>query len=149
MNVWDRLTKPSAKIKLPEQRQQARLFSGMLVFFIPGVLISQLIVTNFDSRQGLILEPVFLITLLGNLLFWIAYGLSRTQYYREAIILFVILIAVLIFMAVKAEPQYPETFSWLLLPILLADLLLPLRFGIGFTCVIIFNILLFPLWSPP
>ena len=149
MNWWDKLTKPPSSINLTEMRRQARLFSALTLCFIPLAAANLLFLLNFDQiNSAIIREPAFLLTLIGNMVCWFAYGLSRTRYYQAGIILFTTIVTLLIIASVIIEPQHTDTLYWFILPILLTSMLLSQTRGIIAAFLHVVVVLLLPLVVP-
>lgn len=117
-NMWDWLTEPASAIVLPEQRQRARLLSMLLLVSTPLIALG----STFSIGS----------TLIAIIALLIAYGLSRTRYYRAAIYVSLAVFTVPFGAALASMTDHNSAaiFSaivWLTLPLLLSILLLSYR----------------------
>ena len=149
MNLWDKLTKPSEHIVLPDQRRQARLFSALALCFIPVAAANLLILSDFFQLSRLpFREPTFMLTLMGNMVCWFVYGLSRTRYYQAGIFSLTTVITLLIVTSVAVEPEHPQTMYWFIMPVLLTSMLASQTLGIISVFGHVLVIILLPFFVP-
>lgn len=145
--LWRKLTEPAPAITIPDQRSQARLFAALMLIFMPFAAANLLLLLNVTQLTApLLREPTFVITLIGNLVCWIAYGLSRSRYYQYSIALFTWSITLLIYISIGLDSEHPDTLYWLLIPVLISSLLLPLADSILLVGVQTATTLLLPRW---
>lgn len=142
--IWDWLTKPVDEIREPEKRRQARLLSGLLIFFIPLTIIGIFSIPPDKIGRGL---TVFL--MLGALIaYLLAYDLSRTKYYSKATLLAVATTAVLPFLSFLGRADYSyrslSGLLWMLLAILLSSILLSARQTLIIAVASVGGVLLLP-----
>ncbi|MCL4869567.1 MAG: GAF domain-containing protein [Anaerolineae bacterium] len=146
MTMWNKLTRASPDIVEPEIRRQARLFSALMVLFIPCAAALFLIIYSRRELDQTLSEPSLTIIIIANIGCWIIYFVSRTRYVHFGILGFIVFLSGLIFYAVLQGPQYDETIFWLALPIVLGTLLLPWRISLISIVLHLFLVLLLPLY---
>jgi PAS domain S-box-containing protein len=143
--MWDVLTKPSSALKNADDQLKARLLASFLMFLIPlGIGLAAL---PSALRSAPVLDdPIFLVTLATCAALMIAYGFSRTKYYQVGTLLALLIITLGVVGAVIAAPdQSSRLMGFLLIPILLASMLLPIRMLTGLIVAVLLVIVGLPL----
>lgn len=133
---WHRLTEPHASLSPPERRQ-AQFLAGLLLFFLGGALLLQLVGLAFimsGRRAQLLASDIVLARneLLAGaaatvVLFAPLYALSRTRYYQIAAVLSSYALSALILVAALYRAAQPQLLATLVIPLLLASAILSLR----------------------
>ncbi|MBN1563074.1 MAG: PAS domain-containing sensor histidine kinase [Anaerolineae bacterium] len=121
VRIWYLLTEPSNRVIPVEHRRQGRVLSALLFILIFGSLLGLFV----DPDYGVVWPGV----LVGTCM---AYGLSRTRYVNLAILISLISLTAPPFIILIAEKNYafhPIThhLSWLVLPVLFGNLVLPVK----------------------
>lgn len=134
------LTKPADSIQEPNRLRHARLLSALLVSSIFLVIVG--IVLNAT--------PTLFVVLL---VLAVSYGLSRTRYYFLASILTLAAVVIPSLATVLTLDSYTLTriehnVLWLLLPVFLGSILLPLRQALTMTWALHGFVLLLPVLIP-
>ncbi len=138
---FSRLTEPSSRLREPEQRQDARLLSALLLAFIGFTLVTPLLqlLRPMESEPALLL-----IIAVSNLTLLVQYFLSRSGYIIVACWFFilglftVVLAAITVFHTV--QPAYvPTTLVYLVLAVLAASLVFPVRVTLVVALLVIFT----------
>ena len=123
---WKRLTKPTVAIEEVGQRYQARLLAALLLVAWVTAVSATVVALNFSM-------PVIVAVLGGvSLGLGIAYGLSRTSYYRVGVVLSVglLTLAPFILTAVLIEVENElalRHLQWLVLSIILGSFYFPAK----------------------
>lgn len=145
-SIWMRLTEPSASIVEQEQRHQVRLLVIMLLLLWPLGLMAAIIQTIAEFPRSFWQDPEFR-QMLGFIPFMIAmYVLSRTRYYKAVIWMVIVASSLVIFMMALPEhldDDFDIALYYLIIPVLLCGLFLPLKAGILVTAVNAMGVLLF------
>jgi GAF domain-containing protein len=126
--VWQRLVEPSASIEKLETRRQARLLSSLLVIlllFTTFGFVSTLLLGSSSGRAGTLIQGGVAIVLVA------VYGLSRTKHYYLTAAFTIGAFALVPFSSLILQEAYSgdslaRAFVWMILPILLSSLLLPM-----------------------
>ena len=143
---WETLTEAPVQLGSVELRRQAQLFSALILFFVPCAAANLLLLILRDPSTALLETPLFIITVIGNLISWLTYALSRTRYFRYGIYFFVLAASFIIILSVVLNPTNPDTIYWLVIPILLAGLLLPPLVAFVLALIQIISVLFLPLF---
>ncbi len=149
--LWRRLTEPDDAVKQPEHRRQARLLAGILVFLIPLGLAASVVPPLLTPRPGYsyLRDPGFIGAMTGLLFLIIAYVFSRTQHYTIGSTITVVVIPVMAFGAVIADPTLFELIMvYLSLVILLASLLFSIRGTLITVVALLLALEIVPLFIP-
>lgn len=133
--LLERLTRPAAGIETATHRQQARILASLLLLLLLAILI---------------ISPIWIITApdfagvryisLGILLsFILAYGLSRTRYYKAGVVVLILTIIGMVVAILLTAPgptvgQMPAL-NFLVVPVLIATLFLRRRFTLLITAI--------------
>jgi signal transduction histidine kinase len=114
MNLWRALTEPRATLKNANERRHAQLTATVLA------LLVAIVVTGAMWYQVL----VFVLPLMA-----LCYGLSRTRYHQSAAIFALLLLSLPTYLAlIQINTDGGNLYAamqWLILPLILAQLLLP------------------------
>ncbi len=143
--VWRQLTEPSPSLKRLDQRRQAQLLAALLVVILPlGATLEAL--TTFltpPSEQ----YTGYRVTIAALSFLAAAYGLSRTQHFRLAAGLTVVVGSVAVFASALSEASVDiGFFAYLIAPLLLGSLFFTPRQLAWLTAANIAGMLLLPLW---
>jgi signal transduction histidine kinase len=138
--VWDFLTKPGPFVK-DHDRRRVRLLSSLVLFFA----LTATAIMIFAYGTGLS-NPGNVILIVGM---WVSYLLSRTKYHNVAAYLSpAVANAVTIWLIVRTTSSTQNTFSVLVVFIILATLLLSLRGAIVIMALNILVLALTPAFAP-
>lgn len=147
-NFWNRLVEPVATITGESQIRQARLVSAMLlvttILMISGVVYMGFFSTS--PRSGYVLAG-------ADIIMAIAYVLSRTRYYRLAIILSLVDLTIIpVFNVIVGTDHSSEALLilliWNTLTILLASAITSIRNTLYFVIINFITLVLFPILIP-
>ncbi len=140
-SLWDLLTSPSEKIEKIGMQRRARMLSAMLICINLALLVS--LITSPVNEETPILGTALVLMLVG-------YGLSRTSYYLFSAI-FTVWVSILpTFLNAFTTVNYAElttlpSFAWLVVPLFLAKMLLPLRQILWITGSILVGVAVLPI----
>jgi PAS domain S-box-containing protein len=147
--AWNQLTRPDSTVEDIEARQRTQLLSGLLVVFIVVVAVLALVTTVslpfprlFSADSPFLQLTVTLVVLLG------AYALNRRKHTETAAWLLVGLTWAIPCWAALSVPTL-DGLVYLVLPVLLALLLLPLGHARYVTLVCVSTLLFFALRDGP
>lgn len=128
MNLWIQLTQPSIQAESPERKRQINLLASSLVgLIILGSLLTimpfVLEPVNYSAN-----DPVNVISAATLVVLILAYWMNRRGYYPAAATLTLVIITAAIFVATTTNPPDSyDIFNYLIIPVLFASILLPLR----------------------
>ncbi|MBN1678877.1 MAG: PAS domain S-box protein [Anaerolineae bacterium] len=126
--LWDRLTQPSALITDHYERYQARLLSALVLLLI--VISAVLVCIQYAGLPDYTAYNGSRYVLAGGMaVICVIYGVSRTRYYRYAVLLLIGLVslAALVMMFPDDSASYPSHVIYFVIPVLLAGVWLSLR----------------------
>ena len=144
---WQKLTTPVAGLS-PDENYHARITVTLTLLFIPFVIV-QVIVQLMNQENYTLLG---VLSLLGFLLTTVAlHVVSRTKFYWLAAIAICIITAVYPFSRIIARNDFSDAFitfalSWLILSIILATVLLPVRQATIFATIVIIAMIFVPMF---
>ena len=143
-SMWQWLTEPTTIIKEPDQRRQARLLASLLLALMFLSMLSNigqsLTVPGFGPTA---------VVLLGTLAFLaIAYGLSRTKYYRLGALSIIVIPTLVAFVSVLVTPADTIALAFVPIGVLLSSIFCSMRTTIRLAVVNIAGMLLLPAFIP-
>jgi len=124
-DVWNWLTAPAPSLQKSDRRQ-AQLLAALLLFLILVAVVAELVVflsSDLPQHGGGPVAAIATISLLG-----ISYGISRTRYYRAAVVLTLGVCSVAVFVMALSSGDEPRPY-WLIyltIPLLISSTFLPL-----------------------
>ncbi len=125
------------------QRRQAQFLAAALTILVPLVFITAFIQNLVIQQDPLRSSGVFLFTVVAVVIGIVAYGISRTRYYRAAGYLVVVGCSVCLWGGLFSnETANDLALTFLLLPVLLSSILLPLGFTFAYAALQILALLL-------
>lgn len=140
--VWKALcalVAPSATIQEPENRRRALLLNTLLLIYLVSVwaMVATVLEEVQEGHPFYESPHVFTVTIGSAILFSFFYVLAKTRYYLIAGICFCLTIDLGIVAAVMFSPiprTHPSILPYLIIPVLIAMFVLPLRsvLAIGF-----------------
>ncbi|MEZ4668037.1 MAG: PAS domain-containing protein [Anaerolineae bacterium] len=146
LSVWTRLTEPHSSITDIGEQRQARLLAGLMLVFAPLATFIIVLFPLFDPTTTLTFSSLVSAAALFGL-----YGLSRTRHVQATALLLVVVttIAIIYPSLSSSTAQNANSLYYLVIPLVLASILLPLRglltaivvLGISIVAVPLFNIL--------
>ena len=144
--IWQKLTKPSKSIKNKSERRQVRLISAFLLFIAVG-MSSWVIYTLFLAP----LQSIGIVLASAQLLFFVAYLLSRTRYYQYGIHLSIfILLLIPIFNIVFSTDHSSEILLmiliWSIFVLLYASIFSTLRMTILLSLITFVILISYPIF---
>ncbi|MGD1120149.1 MAG: PAS domain S-box protein, partial [Dehalococcoidales bacterium] len=116
------ITRPSHKV-VPKQRRRSQLLSGFLLLMTLNTLVGSMILKHAGGN-------VWMVMAATSAVFLLTYFISRSRYYRIALIIALVIPAVPpVSMAILKPPEINLTaeLMWLSLPLLIASILLTIR----------------------
>lgn len=130
--IWETLTVPHPKIVASDQRRRAYIASAVLFALIFCTGVFMLVVPSASS----IIPWVIVI---------VAYGLSRTEYFEQAVLLACGAYILAVVWSMMGVPDWTVTsplvyLAWLIVPMLLCGLLLPPR--LTFVMAVVLTVLM-------
>lgn len=132
-NFWLKLTRPHPSLTDPEERRRARLLATVVLFFVPllalAYISSWLFVEGYDPLR----EPVFWMGVGMEVANGLIYALSRTTQHRIGSITLTTILAIGPALVPIFLPENEDLVIWVMFGLLLANLLLPLRFAVALT----------------
>ena len=145
---WHRLVEPNKIITKASERRQARLVSTLLLLLVVNML-SGVVYMGFFSPNPL----VGLVLAISDIGMLIAYGVSRSKYYRYAPHLCLTILTIIPMFNVplsvdRSSGSLLILLIWNTLTILLASVMTSFRATIFFTIINILTISLFPVIFP-
>ena len=145
---WHRLVEPKKIITKASERRQARLVSTLLLLLVVNML-SGVVYMGFFSPNPL----VGLVLAISDIGMLIAYGVSRSKYYRYAPHLCLTILTIIPMFNVplsvdRSSGSLLILLIWNTLTILLASVMTSFRATIFFTIINILTISLFPVIFP-
>ena len=154
--LWTRLTEPTAAIKEPGRRQQARLLAALLVCLIPLAILSGIVTELTIPSEPPVDDPLFAVGVGAAVVLTIAYWLNRSGRQEMAALLAIAVtnagVYGLLLNGIRLEVVEPESqvqfLVYVMVPVLFASALLSARHVaavIGFNLVII---LVLPVFFP-
>ncbi|MBI5651882.1 MAG: GAF domain-containing protein [Chloroflexi bacterium] len=149
--VWNWLTEPSALVREPDQKRQARLLAALFILIIPIGLIRAALPNLLEPARGTIwILPEFQAMVAVSVFVLIAYGLTRTRYYALAAVGLIVLSTVAIFFAMlplAASAKFAG-FYYLVLPVLFASIFFSARLACVVGVIDLCGIGLMPFFFP-
>lgn len=148
MHFLENLTEPHHNILERDQRRLARLLSALILSVMGLALLVEGYTTALISWKETYTGYRETLLVVGLLFF--VYLLSRTQYFRLAAYLTVIVSILGAFMAAVAEPlgAVSGLMDYLLVPIFVAGLFFEIRYVILTYCVVLAGLFILPLLVP-
>ena len=147
--VWQWLTEPAKAIAMIEAQRQVRLLASLLVVLVPlfGAGTVAFMAVGSES-QGLLL-----VLSVATAVFALAYGVSRTRYYKAAIYLTLVCFSVVPLAGVlsggiHASQFITAGFMWTAVPLLLGSVLLILPGMVVLSAANVLALLSLPMLVP-
>jgi methyl-accepting chemotaxis protein len=130
LNFWQRLVEPATSIENVQDRRKAQLQASLLAIVTPllGVGITSMLIMSLTSETEMDITPLASMGIMAVAL-GVAYGLSRTRYYRVGTLLTLVGASVIPFSrllrgAVPEPSAISNSLMWIVLPVLLSSMLL-------------------------
>ncbi|MFQ6101555.1 MAG: ATP-binding protein [Anaerolineae bacterium] len=156
-DIWSWLTRPAASVKEPEHQRQARLLASLLIAFVLLVILLSVASELLNPAVPPSNNPGLYLAAGLAVLFTIAYGLNRAGYYILAAVLGMGVLSGSVFggtLAIFAganpnwDPTDTQPLIFLVVPVLLASMLLPLPVTIVLIAINAAGMLTLPMFFP-
>jgi GAF domain-containing protein len=145
---WQAFVRPAADVTAPADRRQVQLLATVLVILLPLVLIATITTGVLGIAQGRITVTLFLLG-ATEIVLLVAYGFSRTKYYRVGTVLTLALLTVLPFAAVIVTSSHDITaVTWIVLTVILSSIFFAMQGVVATTGFGLVGLLLVALLIP-
>ena len=152
VELWTRLTEPSASIQDGDQRRLSKMLAAILLIVLPLIILVGLVVMPIAERAPNVWQSAtFLPALLASVVSILAYGLNRSGRYRIAAGIYILIFVISPWWAVVRTSSV-TIFPLAILTVggvLMASLLLPDRFILLVSAILpVVGVFLLP-WMVP
>lgn len=147
---WTKWTLPSSSLHDEEAQRRAKLTASVILLMLPFLLLYTLSTLFYWPIDNIYTSTIPVVTLLFATL--LLYAVSRTIHYYIASLLVIAILSIYPFLFLAARQKF-DTISiynglmWLLVPILLGSVLLPLKQVVVQIVLILSLILLMPFFN--
>jgi signal transduction histidine kinase len=145
-SLWTRLSEPHPAITGLEERRQARFISSLLV----PLILTGAFFTLVSMFTPLVTVDAFLSNLIPTVALGLVYALSRTRRYRIAGLLTVSIMIIAVYLGVASGSSLDalNTFMYYTLALLMASLILSLRYMLLISAIEIISMMTLPAVFP-
>ena len=141
--LWRRLTCPSPRLESEEQRHEARLLASMLF----ALLVASFVITPIWVLTAADFEAAPYIALAMTTTFALAYGLSRTRFYRLGVSILILTFLLIVLSTLLTSPgpltERMLVLNFLTIAVMISSLFWPMRLrllvvGVGIAIIGLF-----------
>jgi signal transduction histidine kinase len=133
--LWSGLIEPYATIEDDEVRRRARLLALIATIYMPVHLIIPLVAGIFDRTYDPFDDPIALVWWGNGFALLLSFALSRTKHYRLGFVMVFLALSATSATIATARASIELFLPWLLAPVLLGSLLLPLKAAVGIATI--------------